>query len=196
LVAVLIFVTLLILVTLELKAMTSVTRETIRKFLIEKVLPAIKEKWPAEEQGLPIFIQQDNAKTHIAIDDPDFCRVAQEDGWDIRLMCQPPNSPDLNVLDLGFFAALQALFEKSSPSNIQEIQANVIKAYLEYPVDKSNRVFLTLMACMREIMLAKGGQHYAIPHMKKGTLERIGQLLERLQVEKEIYEDAVQFVTA
>jgi hypothetical protein len=87
---------------LELKAMTSVTRETIRKFLIEKVLPAIKVKWPAEERGLPIFIQQDNAKTHIAIDDPDFCRVAQEDGWDIRLMCQPPNSPDLNVLDLGF----------------------------------------------------------------------------------------------
>jgi len=62
-------------------------------------LPAIKEKWPAEERGCPIFIQQDNAKTHIAVDDPDFCRVAQEDGWDIRLMCQPPNSPDLNVLD-------------------------------------------------------------------------------------------------
>ena len=110
--------------------MTSVTRETIRKFLIEKVLPAIKEKWPAEERGCPIFIQQDNAKTHIAVDDPNFCRVAQEDGWDIRLMCQPPNSPDLNVLDLGFFAALQALFEKSSPSNIQEIEANVIKGSL------------------------------------------------------------------
>ena len=176
--------------------MTSVTRETIRKFLIEKVLPAIKEKWLGEERGCPIFIQQDNAKTHIAVDDLDFCRVAQEDGWDIRLMCQPPNSPDLNVLDLGFFAALQALFEKSSPSNIQEIEANVIKAYLEYPVDMSNRVFLTLQACMREIMLAKGGQHYAIPHLKKGTLERIGQLLVRLQVDKEIYEDAVHFITA
>jgi hypothetical protein len=111
-------------------------------------------------------------------------------------MCQPPNSPNLNVLDLGFFAALQALFEKSSPSNIQEIDANVTKAYLEYPVDRSNRVFLTLMACMREIMLAKGGQHYAIPHMKKATLERIGQLPVRLQVEKEIYDDAMQFVTA
>jgi hypothetical protein len=182
--------------TLELKAMTCVTRETICKFLIEKVLPAIKEKWPAEERGRPIFVQQDNTKTHIVVDDPDFCRVAQEDGWDIRLMCQPPNSPNLNVLDLGFFAALQALFEKSSPSNIQEIDANVTKAYLEYPVDRSNRVFLTLMACMREIMLAKGGQHYAIPHMKKAALERIDQLPVRLQVEKEIYEDAVQFVTA
>jgi hypothetical protein len=49
---------------------------------------------------------------------------------------------------------------------------------------------------MSEIMIAKGGQHYAIPHMKKGTLERIGQLPVRLQVEKEIYEEAVQFITA
>ena len=44
---------------------------------------------------------------HIAVDDLDFCRAAQADGWDIRLMCQPPNSPDLNILDLGFFAARQ-----------------------------------------------------------------------------------------
>jgi len=64
--------------------MTSVNRETIRTFLVDKVLPAVKEKWPAEERGRPIFIQQDNAKTHIAVDDSDFCRVAKEDGWDIR----------------------------------------------------------------------------------------------------------------
>jgi len=39
------------------KAMTSVTKEISRQFLINKVLPAIKEKWPAEERGMPIFIQ-------------------------------------------------------------------------------------------------------------------------------------------
>jgi len=181
---------------MQLKAMTSVTRDTIRTFLVDKVLPAIKEKWPAEERGRPIFVQQDNARTHIAIDDPVFCQAAQADGWNIRLMCQPPNSPDLNVLDLGFFAALQALFEKSSPSTIQDIESNVTKAYLEFPVDRSNRVFLTLQGCMIEIMRAKGGQHYAIPHMKKGTLERIHQLPVRLQVDKEIYQDAVNFIAA
>ena len=89
--------------TLVTKAMTSVKKDTIRQFLIEKVLPAIKEKWPAEERGLPIFIQQDNARTHIDVNDPAFVQAAQADGWDIRLTCQPPNSPDLNVLDLGFF---------------------------------------------------------------------------------------------
>jgi len=94
------------------KAMTSVTKEISRQFLINKVLPAIKEKWPAEERGMPIFIQQDNARTHVAVNDPTFVEAAQADGWDIRLTCQPPNSPDLNVLDLGFFAAIEALFYK------------------------------------------------------------------------------------
>ena len=36
------------------KAMTSVTKEVSRDFLVNKVLPAIKERWPAEEKGLPI----------------------------------------------------------------------------------------------------------------------------------------------
>lgn len=103
------------------KAMTSVTKDVSRDFLINKVLPALKAKWPAEERGLPIFIQQDNARTHIAVDDPAFVQAAQAGGWDVRLTCQPPNSPDLNVLDLGFFAAIQALFEKGTPNNIREI---------------------------------------------------------------------------
>ena len=79
------------------------TKEVSQDFLVNKVLPAIKAKWHAEEKGMPIYIQQDNAKTHIDVNDPAFVQAAQADGWDIRLTCQPPNSPDLNVLDLGFF---------------------------------------------------------------------------------------------
>ena len=78
--------------------------------MVNKLLPAIKALWPASERGHIIYIQQDNAKTHISVNDSVFCAAAQADGWDIRLTCQPPNSPDLNILDLGFFAALQALF--------------------------------------------------------------------------------------
>jgi hypothetical protein len=40
---------------------------------------------------------------HIPVDDPKFVAATQADGWDIRLTCQPPNSPNLNILDLGFF---------------------------------------------------------------------------------------------
>jgi hypothetical protein len=37
----------------------------MRQFLIEKVLPAIVEAWPAEDVGQTILIRQDNARPHI-----------------------------------------------------------------------------------------------------------------------------------
>jgi hypothetical protein len=36
-------------------------------------------------------------------DDPVFCEAAKQEEFDIRLICQPPNSPDFNILDLSFF---------------------------------------------------------------------------------------------
>ena len=109
------------------KVLSSVTKDVSRDYMVNKLLPAIKALWPASERGRIIYIQQDNAKTHIAVNDSVFCAAAQADGWDIRLTCQPPNSPDLNILDLGFFAALQALFEKMSPGKIADIVAKVQK---------------------------------------------------------------------
>lgn len=95
--------------TLETKAMTSVKRDTIRTYLTQKMLRDIREKWPRENIDKPIIIQQDNAKTHVDPKDVEFCQAAQHDGFDIGLMYQPPNSPDMNVLDLGIFRALQSL---------------------------------------------------------------------------------------
>lgn len=89
------------------------------------------------------MIQQDNAKTHIDVNDLEFVQAAQLDGWNIQMTCQPPNSPDLNVLDLGFFAAIQALFQKGTPNNIEQIVAKVDQAFRDYPVERANRIFLT-----------------------------------------------------
>ncbi|KAK9098758.1 hypothetical protein Syun_025803 [Stephania yunnanensis] len=71
--------------------------------MIEKLIPAIKWKWSAENIDSPILIQQDNVKTYINVNDVEFYQVAKQYGFNIHLMCQPPNSPDMNVLDLGFF---------------------------------------------------------------------------------------------
>ena len=109
--------------------------------MVNKLLPAIKALWPASERGRIIYILQNNAKTHISVNDSVFCVVAQVDGWDIRLTCQPPNSPDLNILDLGFFAALQALFEKMSPGKIVDIVVKVKKAYDRYPAREATIFF-------------------------------------------------------
>lgn len=72
--------------TLETKSMTSVKRENMKAFLTQKVLPAIREKWSDENIQI-IYIQQDNAKTHVDPTDKEFCEAAQEGGFDIRLMC-------------------------------------------------------------------------------------------------------------
>ena len=69
--------------TLETKVMTSVNRENVKEFLIHKVLPQIREKWPSGNMEV-IFIQQDNARTHVDFMDTEF---AQEYDFDIRLMC-------------------------------------------------------------------------------------------------------------
>ncbi|XP_023757888.1 uncharacterized protein LOC111906365 [Lactuca sativa] len=106
--------------TLETKPILSVNKEVTRSWLIEKVLPDIKAKWP---QGhiVPIFIQQDNANPHIDVNDSKFPEVTSRDGFDIRLCFQPPNSPDLNVLDLGFFRAIQSLQEQEVLRTIDEL---------------------------------------------------------------------------
>ena len=75
---------------------------------ITNVQPTIRAKWP---QGLSkhIYIQQDNAKPHIAHNDREFLEEAIKHGFYIQLVQQPPNSPNMSVLDLGFFRSIRAL---------------------------------------------------------------------------------------
>lgn len=130
--------------TLETKPITSITKEVSRMFLINKVLPAVKEKWPREDVGETIYIQQANAQSHISIDDEKFCRVAIEDGFDVHLTCQPPNSPDLNILDLGFFSAIQSLWQKEVSMTVDDLIEVVQKSYEALSSKDSNKNFLTL----------------------------------------------------
>ncbi|XP_057532862.1 uncharacterized protein LOC130810746 [Amaranthus tricolor] len=117
---------------LETKPIQSITKEHIRAMLITNVLPTIRAKWP---QGLSrhIYIQQDNAKPHIAHNDREILEEAMKDGFYIQLVQQPPNSPDINNL---------------SPQCLRF-------------------VFITLQACMIEVMKRQGGFDYHIPHMNK-----------------------------
>lgn len=102
--------------------------------------------------------------------------AASQNGFDIRLMFQPANSPDLNVLDIGFLRSIQTLQDKECTKNVDELIHVVEKSFEEYPASKINRVFLSLQLCMREIMIAGGSNRYKLPHMGKDSLERNGSL--------------------
>ncbi|KAK2366852.1 hypothetical protein QL285_080188 [Trifolium repens] len=179
--------------TLETKPITSVNRDVSRKFLLEKVIPAIKEKWPRDAINEPIIIQQDNARCHINENDSEFCQIAKEHGFDIRLMCQPPNSPDLNILDLGFFRAIQSLQYKETPKTIDELIEAVVKAFESFL--ETNKIFLTLQTCMIEIMKTKGSNKYDIPHIKKDSImQQEGQLPTQIKCDPSLVEDVISYL--
>ncbi|XP_023737125.1 uncharacterized protein LOC111885068 [Lactuca sativa] len=179
--------------TLETKPILAVTKEIMRSWLIEKVLPAIKAKWPPNHTG-PIFIQQDNAKPHIDVNDSEFIEASSQDGFDIRLCFQSPNSPDLNVLDRGFFWAIQSLQEQEVLHMVDELVSAVQTSFDKMQSQELNNVFLTLQTCMKEILKVHGGNNYRIPRIGKSRLERQGNLPLQIECEKSLIDEAASYL--
>ena len=180
--------------TMETKAILSVTKAITRSFLIDKVLPAIRTKWPCCNINDTIYIQQDNAKPHIDPSDLEFLEATSKDEFDIRLSFQPPNSPDLNVLDLGFFRAIQSLQYQEAPKTIDELVYAVEKSFEELSSSNLNHIFLTLQVCMIEVIKVYGGNNYKLPHMGKNQLMRDGNLPIQLQCELDIVKKAWDYL--
>jgi hypothetical protein len=69
-------------------------------------------RWPGAERGMPIFIQQDIAKTPILVDDPTFLlQLKLKDGTSSSHASL--KLPDLNILDLGFLRYCNLLHKPS-----------------------------------------------------------------------------------
>jgi hypothetical protein len=159
----------------------AVTKDSYRRLLLEKVFPSIIELWPRGEWQRANFIirvQQDGAPTHIDPDDDLLLQGLQQLNIEdkVLLYTQPANSPDVNINDLGFFRALQALYQKTTPANVGEIIAQVQQAYNDYDYNKINRIWLSLQCCLNEIIKHHGNNDYKLVHMQKDRLERDGQL--------------------
>ena len=153
-----------------------VDKEAYKTMIIDHVLPAIVQKCPIAMLDGGIRIQQDNATSHIKNDDADFLAAVQATGVDMKIYSQPPNSPDLNVLDLGFFYSLQSIVARERTRNKGHLIEAVKKEFNEYPQSKINRVFLSLQMAMQEVVLCYGGNEYKLKHMSKTQLERNGHL--------------------
>jgi hypothetical protein len=161
--------------TVETKPVSVRTLTKYREFLIEKVLSAIKEKWPCHNPS--IVIQQDGASLHIGQDDHEFVEAATEGNSNITLLTQPAQSPDTNLLDLTFFRAMQASqWNHGFAYEINGLIAQVMRAYNDFPAQKIDFGFLTLASCLDEIICSNGDKIYSIPHMGKERLLRAGTL--------------------
>ncbi|RHZ11799.1 hypothetical protein DYB26_011508 [Aphanomyces astaci] len=145
-----------------------------RDYVLNKVIPAIKASFPSAYKR--VVLQHDNATPHGAITDSELAAVST-DGWTFVMRRQPPNSPDLNVLDLGFFASIQSLQYKKMSRSVDDVVRHTMEAFDELNHEKLDNVFLTFLAVMRLILEHSGCNGYALPHLKKESLRRAGLLM-------------------
>ena len=127
--------------TLEIKSM-NVDGKAYRSMLVDNLFPAIKANVPLH-RGKTWYIQHDNATPHTSSSAMhDILNEVNVDGWNFQMFPQPPNSPDLNCLDLGFFNSIQALQYKTFSRSLQELIDVTTAAYDQLPDTKINNVFL------------------------------------------------------
>ena len=129
-------------------------------------------------------IQQDNPYSHINSDDEQWQREKDSHSrFKFHLREQPARSPDTNILDLGFFRALQSLQWKQPPATtIEGLIANVKAAWDAYNPIKLNRIWLTHQQVCDCILAHHGDNDFDIPHMAKESLEKQNELPTRLDL--------------
>jgi len=173
--------------TMVTKPIESITKDEVRTMIEDNVFPAIREKFPQSYKRKPIYLQQDNAKPHTAVDDLELCREGRRDGWNLQLVCQPANSPDLNVLDLGFFNSIQSLQHQYKIQNVDDLILAVEESFRQLDPVKLDNIFLTQQKCMEEVMRLKGGNEYSLPHLKKKQWKKDNEfILNSLKCDKEV----------
>lgn len=99
---------------------------------------------------------------------------------------QRTNSPDLNILDLGYFNSIQSLQYKKHTTNVEELVAAIRESFDEPHCNMLNMVFLLHQQIMAQILLHDGGNDYKIPRMKKNSLIRASQLPVSITISDEL----------
>ena len=107
-------------------------------------------------------------------------------------MTQPARSPDLNHLDLSFFAALdRANSKKPFPSTIDELIENVEEAYWSFEPRSIEKGFVTLGCVCNEVIRCGGDNTYQLPHIgKEAILNKTGSLPLEVPASEDVLEMA------
>lgn len=161
--------------------------ELYRDFMMQ-IISEIKVKMPWLK-GKPVVIQQDGASPHVGKGNLDyFYYEGKKDGWDINVVTQPPQSPDLNINDLGFFRSLKCRTEqfKNGANTVEEMFDAIGQAWTEYDGLTLERIWAHQYHCYREIMSSMGTNNYISPHL--GVRNEVNPI--KLHIDKEIYIEA------
>ncbi len=97
---------------------------------------------------------------------------------------QSAKSPDLNILDRGFFNAIQSVQHESCAASIKELVDVVSKAFHSMPHTILADTFITLRAVMREVLHLNAGNVFKILHLNKQGFRRKGEPITTIFVEQ------------
>ena len=137
----------------------------------------MKQRCP-QLKGKRVVFQHDGAKAHNGKGNLAALNIAgKEDGWDIEVVTQPAQSPDLNKLDLCLFHGLQRSTNKikaNNPGKENMINA-VLQAYEEYDVATIERVEGLQHEVYRCILRDGGGNQFDMPHSGVRERQKMGK---------------------
>jgi hypothetical protein len=148
---------------------------TFEEFYVQKLLPAIQEKCPHAMKQEPIYIQMDNAPVHkVSVETMGVHEfyIHETDPIFAVPVRQPPNSPDLNVLDLGVFRTVQVRVSIVHCRTMDEVVERVNTSFFEVPAVKIDKTCLSLMAVQNAIIGDQGGNNFSVPHLNKDRMIR------------------------
>ncbi|KAF0718359.1 Aste57867_1740 [Aphanomyces stellatus] len=165
----------------------SVDSEVYTNMIVDHVIPAIKSKMPRCTQRRGVIIQQDNATPHRCVS-TEMLKASRIHG--VKVSNQPPNSPDFNVLDLGFFNSIQSLQHQKMTQTVEDLIGAVENAFHEMPADTLARTFVSLQSAMVKSIELHGMRDYKLSHLKK-TGSVVGLSKTSLECPIAMYTDAI-----
>jgi hypothetical protein len=162
------------------------------------VIDKVKEKlfW---RKDAAIYIQHDGAKPHNGCGNLEFFRqFGVQDGWNIIVVTQPPQSPDLNILDLGFFNSLKKRVSslKFQATTINMLISKVESAFDEYDLSTLDHIWAHLFACFNAILGDMGSNQYSAPHVKLRKRGRNSDSCVDLSIDVDAYNCAFELINS
>lgn len=140
---------------------TTLTADYYCNFMTTIIIPEVCHKMPWSNH---IFIQQDNAPPHVGNNTVQRLNDFGDTQHPVvTIINQPPQSPELNLNDLGFFHSLSKRAHKHPTTNLDALWTAVQQNYWQTPPETLLTLWKTKTAVIQSVIAAKGGT-VSTPH--------------------------------
>ena len=107
---------------------------------------------------------------------------------DIEIKNQPSQSPDLNVLDLGYFNSIQSLQQRIRCETVDDLIEAVEKSFVDLDRKNLRNIFVMWQLVMLKVIEVEGDNMYKIPRKTLHSLEDDGLVKTTVVVSDEMVE--------